>query len=135
MTDLNDRDAPTNGVLDPPGDRAPDRPDDRSNRRDPMSPPEPRRITIQIDRKEYVVPPALLDGGTLTGAEIRRLADPDIGSDRDLFEIVPGGSDRKIDAGDAVEIRDGMRFFSAPATINPGSRAGHPEQGGDHVAG
>ena len=89
-------------------------------------PPEPiGLLTIRIDRKEYPVPLDLLDAGHLTGRQIRRLADPNIGPDRDLFEVVPGGSDRKIDDGQTVLIRDHMRFFSAPAVINPGSVGGH----------
>ena len=71
------------------------------------------------------MPPDLLDDGKLTGQQIRRLADPNIGPDRDLFEVVPGGSDRKIDAAEGVFIRNHMRFFSAPAVINPGSGSGH----------
>ena len=84
-------------------------------------PDRTRPLKIQIDRKEYRVPPDLLDAGKLTGQQIRRLADPNIGPDRDLFEVVPGGSDRKIDDGEGVFIRNYMRFFSAPAVINPGS--------------
>ena len=83
------------------------------------------RLTIRIDRKEYPVPSDLLDAGHLTGRQIRHLADPNIGPERDLFEVVPGGSDRKIDDGQRVLIRDHMRFFSAPAVINPGSVGGH----------
>ena len=82
----------------------------------------PRHLAIRIDRKECRVPPGLLDRGALTGRRIRRLADPDIGPDRDLFEVGPGGSDRKIGNDERVRIRNHMRFFSAPAVINPGSR-------------
>ena len=114
MSDLNDKEKPDERTDDGPGDHP--------SGGDPKPPPEPRQITIQIDRDEYPVPWVLLKDGKLTGAEIRRLANPDIGRDRDLFEVVPGGSDLKIDNDDSVEIRDGMRFFSAPATINPGSR-------------
>ena len=89
-------------------------------------PDRPEHLTIRIDRKEYRVPPELLDRGKLTGEQIRRLADPDIGRERDLFEVVPGGSDRKIDDNDRVLIRNHMRFFSAPAVINPGSERGRP---------
>ena len=89
-------------------------------------PDRPRHLTIRIDRKEYRVPPELLHRGKLTGEQIRRLADPNIGPDRDLFEVVPGGSDRKIGGGDRVLIRNHMRFFSAPAVINPGSERGRP---------
>ena len=71
---------------------------------------------IRIDRKEYKVRKA-----TLTGAEIRKLANPDIGDDRDLFEVVPGGSDLKIELTTIVKMRDGLRFFTAPAQINPGA--------------
>lgn len=89
-------------------------------------PLDPTRIlTIRIDRKEYPVPPDMLDAGHLTGRQIRQMADPHIGPERDLFEVVPGGSDRKIADGQRVHIRDHMRFFSAPAVINPGSVTGH----------
>ena len=104
-----------------PGDRLPDGTDE-SGRKLPSdpSPPRPGGLTIRIDRKEYRVSRNLLKDGKMTGAQIRRLADPDIGEDRDLFEVVPGGSDRKIGSDDEVVIRNGLRFFSAPAQINPG---------------
>ena len=38
----------------------------------------------------------------------------------DLFEVVPGGSDLKIELATKVKMRDGLRFFTAPAQINPG---------------
>ena len=79
-------------------------------------------VVIQIDRKEYRLTDGLPDREIImTGWEIRRLADPDIDENRDLFLVVPGGSDKKIANDEEVEIRDGMRFFSAPALINPGA--------------
>ena len=104
-----------------PGGRLPDGPDEPGRKlpSDP-APPRPRDIIIRIDRKEYRVSRNLLGNGKMTGVQIRRLADPDIGEDRDLFEVVPGGSDRKIGDDDEVVIRNGLRFFSAPAQINPG---------------
>lgn len=78
----------------------------------------PGEVRIKIDRDDRIVPPDLLKGGTLTGSEIRRVGE--VGQDRDLFEVVPGGSDRKIENNEAVETRDGMRFFTAPQRINPG---------------
>ena len=104
-----------------PGGRLPDGPDE-PGRRLPSDPLPPRRgdVTVRIDRKEYPVPRDLLNDGKMTGAQLRRLADPDIGEDRDLFEVVPGGSDRKVGDDDEVVIRNGLRFFSAPAQINPG---------------
>lgn len=83
--------------------------------------PDRPRLVIRIDRREYAVPPELLEDGRLTGLQIRRLADPDIGPDRDLFEVVPGGSDRRIADAQEVPIRNRMRFFSAPSVINPGA--------------
>ncbi|WP_167480899.1 multiubiquitin domain-containing protein [Mesorhizobium waimense] len=78
-------------------------------------PDRPKMFEIKIDRMNYKVPEAVL-----TGAQLRQLPEPDIGPDRDLFEVVPGGSDVKIEAGAKVEMRNGLRFFTAPAQINPG---------------
>lgn len=86
-------------------------------------PVEPATPHIKLDRQDVAVSPDLLHDGTLTGRQIRDLAIPPIGADRDIFEIVPGGSDRKIEDGDTVVIRDHLRFFSAPGNINPGADA------------
>lgn len=71
---------------------------------------------IQIDRTHYKV-----HRERMTGLEIRHVPSPPIGPDRDLFEVVPGGSDLKILDDTVVEIRNGLRFFTAPAQINPGT--------------
>lgn len=70
---------------------------------------------IRIDRTHYKVKESVL-----TGADLRKLPEPDIGPDRDSFEVVPGGSDVKVELDAQVRMRDGMRFFTAPAQINPG---------------
>lgn len=70
---------------------------------------------IQIDRVHYEVRQP-----EMTGAELRQVPPNPIGPDRDLFEVVPGHPDRKIDTDEVVEIRNGKRFFTAPSTINPG---------------
>jgi hypothetical protein len=75
------------------------------------------QFQIQIDRMHYTVTKS-----PMTGAELRVVPATQIGSDRDLFEVVPGGSDRKIEDATSVEIRNGTRFFTAPAHINPGKR-------------
>ncbi|CDX14249.1 hypothetical protein MPLDJ20_100063 [Mesorhizobium plurifarium] len=85
--------------------------DDHSNEH----PDRPKAFEIKIDRTTYKV-----QESTLTGAQLRKLPEPDIGPDRDLFEVIPGGSDQKIDDATKVEIRNGLRFFTAPAQINPG---------------
>lgn len=80
-------------------------------------PDRPDLFEIKIDRTIYKVHQPVL-----TGSELRRLPTPDIGPERDLFEVVPGGSDVKIEAEAKVEMRNGLRFFTAPAQINPGNR-------------
>ncbi|ARN83962.1 multiubiquitin domain-containing protein [Methylocystis bryophila] len=75
----------------------------------------PTTFDIKIDRNAYKVHERVM-----TGAELRGLPTPNIGPDRDLFEVVPGGSDLKIELDDKVEMRNGLRFFTAPAQINPG---------------
>jgi hypothetical protein len=80
-------------------------------------PPEHHyKFEIQIDRAHYTVTKRFM-----TGLQLRHVPSPPIGPDRDLFEVVPGGSDRKIGDDQEVEIRDGLRFFTAPAQINPGA--------------
>jgi len=79
--------------------------------------PERHEFHIQIDRVHYTV-----TQHQMTGEQLRHVPPTPIGPDRDLFEVVPGGSDRKIANDELVEIRDGKRFFTAPAQINPGSR-------------
>ena len=72
-------------------------------------------FNIRIDREHFKVA-----AGVLTGAQLRQLPNPAIGDDRDLFQVVPGGSDTKIELENPVEMRDGLRFFTAPTQINPG---------------
>jgi hypothetical protein len=88
-----------------------------SNAHDPNPlKPEGHEFSIKIDRNHYKV-----SEEHLTGLQLRDLSNPPIGPDRDLFEVVPGGSDIKILDEQTVEMRDGLRFFTAPAQINPGA--------------
>lgn len=73
-------------------------------------------FVIKIDRHEYRV-----HQPSITGSELRNLPKPPIGPDPDLFEVVPGGSDKKNSDTEIVKMRDGLRFFTAPARINPGA--------------
>ncbi|HEX7959221.1 MAG TPA: multiubiquitin domain-containing protein [Terriglobales bacterium] len=77
---------------------------------------KPLKFNIQIDRVHYEVHQEVM-----TVAELRLVPKPPIGADRDLFEVVPGGPDKKIEATDRVKIHNGLRFFTAPAQINPGA--------------
>jgi len=81
-----------------------------------VGPDVPRHFDIKIDRTVYTV-----KSEVLTGAELRQLPNPDVGLDRDLFEVVPGGADLKIEPHARVKMRNGLRFFTAPAQINPGN--------------
>lgn len=76
----------------------------------------PHQFQIQIDRAHFTVTQT-----QLTGAELRALPNPPIGTDRDLFEVIPGNPDKKIADAESVQIRNGERFFTAPAHINPGA--------------
>lgn len=72
-------------------------------------------INIQIDRVHYKV-----EQKSMTGLELRHVPATPIPADRDLFQVVPGGPDRKIGDADPVALQDGARFFTAPGQINPG---------------
>ena len=78
--------------------------------------PDPdKTYEIQIDRTMYT-----LRENRVTGAYLRALPTPPIPPERDLFEIVPGRPDRKVENDDRILVQDGLRFFTAPNTINPG---------------
>ncbi len=79
-------------------------------------PDKPHDVKIQIDRGHYDV-----TGESLTGAELRLLPETPISADRDLFEVRPGAEDRLVNDDTRVEMRPGLRFFTAPGRINPGS--------------
>lgn len=78
---------------------------------------KPHEFHIKIDRTQYTV-----TAEHMTGAELRLLPQPPVGAERDLWEVVPGGTDIKLANGDSVEIRNGKRFYTAPAQINPGKK-------------
>ena len=80
--------------------------------------PHEHKINIQIDRVHYQVEVA-----SMTGAQLRALPTAPIPPDRDLFLVVPGGSDKKISEHESVPLHNGARFFTAPGQINPGARA------------
>lgn len=75
----------------------------------------PDQVQIQIDHDHFTVP-----AGSMTGAQLRALPSPPLGPELDLWEDVPGSNDRLIGDDEVVQLRNGQRFFTAPATINPG---------------
>ena len=72
-------------------------------------PEDDKTYTIQIDRTEYVV-----TQNRMTGADLRRVPTPPIPADRDLFQIIPGRPDEKVEDDDRILVTDGLRFFTAP---------------------
>ena len=87
---------------------------DRMTAKD-LKPHPPIKFNIQIDRAHYVVTESVRNG-----AELRAVANPTIGPERDLFEVVPGDVDKKIENDETVQITNGKRFFTATGHINPG---------------
>jgi len=78
--------------------------------------PDDKLIPITIDTKPYKAPKT-----PMTAEELRELANPDIGTDRDLWRTVPGPADDVlVNDRTSVNLEPGMHFYSAPRTINPG---------------
>ena len=74
------------------------------------------RFTIKIDKETFHV-----EAASMTGQQFRELPSPAVGPDRDLFLVVPGPTDDILVENDqSIELKDGMHFFTAPSTINPG---------------
>lgn len=74
----------------------------------------PRLIHIKIDEATYEV-----HEGPTTGAKLRAL--PPVPADRDLW-LEKKGDDEKILPETTVDLHDHMCFYTAPSTINPGTR-------------
>ena len=83
--------------------------------------PETKPSIITLDRAQYE-----WTEEKINGAQLRRLPPTPIPPQRDLFQIIPGHPDRKIKDDDTVEVHDGLRFFTAPNTINPGTNHTSP---------
>lgn len=79
----------------------------------------PKEIEFTIDAQIFLLPKQ-----ELTAENLRVLAEPDIGPDRDLYLEGKGHhEDKLIAAGEVVQLKDGQHFFTAPATITPGRAA------------
>ena len=73
------------------------------------------KLTIVIDKKKYRAPTRVM-----TGAQLRRLAEPDIGPDFDLWQEIPGDEDNLVSDHERIKLADGMGFYSSSREINPG---------------
>lgn len=74
-------------------------------------------VEITIDHHHYRAPRE-----EMTGAELRKLPDPDVPANRDLWLEVPHGDDERIDDAKVVHLRNGQKFYTAPKNINPGRK-------------
>lgn len=71
-------------------------------------------FVIHIDRKQFKVA-----ASSMTGAQIRQLAG--LGADVDLYlEEAGNAEDRLIADDEAVDLSNGLHFFSTPRHITPG---------------
>lgn len=76
----------------------------------------PDTIPIHIEGEQFKVP-----AGSLTGAQLRAVPEPDIAADRKLWLEQPGNQDDTlVRDGDSIELKPGMHFYTSPGTINPG---------------
>ncbi len=75
-----------------------------------------RQIKVVIDRVKYRAP-----ARAMTGTELRLLAEPEIGSDRDLWRDIVDELDDVVENDEVVQLEHGMRFFTVPREINPGT--------------
>lgn len=90
----------------------------------PGKPEVDKGFTIQIDRIQYTV-----FDEKLSGAQLRKVPPTPIPPERDIFQVIPGHPDQQIKNDDTVEMSDGLRFFTAPNTINPGTTLAEDEVG------
>jgi hypothetical protein len=82
----------------------------------PAAKPEHKTYSIHIDNVLFKV-----EEDSLTGAELRKLPDPDISGEFDLFFVVPGGIDLLVGDDEVVQLREGQHFMSVPRDVTPGS--------------
>ncbi|WP_322921656.1 multiubiquitin domain-containing protein [Nocardioides renjunii] len=80
-------------------------------------PPKPEKIPIYIDGTKYQA-----HANELTGTQVRALAQPPVGEDRDLWLDVVDELDRLVGNDEVIKMVDRMRFFTVPRVINPGQR-------------
>lgn len=75
------------------------------------------KVAIRIDHKPYEAPKE-----TMTGLELRALADPPISQDYDSWLEHPGPEDDiKVGDDQPIHLKPGMHFYISPKTINPGA--------------
>jgi hypothetical protein len=82
-----------------------------------MSPqPKSSEFSIHIDRNAFKV-----SQSHMTGTELRQLPTPPVTHDFDLYLQTHGQEDDLlVGDADSIEMKNGLHFFTAPATIAPG---------------
>lgn len=81
--------------------------------------PDEQRFPIHIDRDMFKV-----TATSMTGAQLRALPTPAIGSDRDLYLVVPGGQDLLVGDDQPIDLKPGTHFVTAPRAVTPGATDG-----------
>lgn len=81
------------------------------------SPPDDGIVYFQIDHQPFRV-----EVGWYTGADIREaITDPPVTADYDLWRLVPGEADVKVEADTRMPFsHSGLRFFTTPRFITGG---------------
>jgi len=75
-------------------------------------------IPITIDDVHFEAP-----AKEMTGQALRDLPKPSVPASRDLWLDIPGPKDDELIRPDVVyTIKPGSHYYTAPSTINPGSR-------------
>lgn len=77
--------------------------------------PKPEKVQIFIDGTKYKA-----TSPDMTGAQLRALATPSIGEDRDLWLDIVDKLDELVEDDRVIHLQERMRFFSVPRVINPG---------------
>lgn len=80
-------------------------------------PPKPEKIPIFIDGMKCQA-----HAKELTGTQIRALAQPPVGEDRDLWLDIVDELDELVGDDEVIQMVEKMRFFTVPRVINPGQR-------------
>jgi len=76
---------------------------------------EDKTVSIHIDNKPFK---AL--NNPATGAQLKQLGS--VAGNYDLWKKVPGSDDERINDDQSVSLKNGDHFYSAPASLNPGSK-------------
>lgn len=76
-------------------------------------PAHPRQVTLHIDGTQYHHP-----AGPITPAQIRRIANPDVPQDKQIWLDIDDAQDRLLPEDERFELRGGEHFYSDVPAIS-----------------